>query len=146
MSSSNLFFYKGEGKIEGRQLALNSEKTVVIMNEGSELVVDDVRDIEISQMHGNRVKIKIGTKVTYYPLDKKIAVNDIDGKILIRIVRTDEEMKEFEAMADEQLAQNIRHYIHENVPNLFTVDDLNSKSLGELKDIKEKLEELANSY
>ena len=146
MSSNNLFFYKGEGKIEGQHLALNGEKTVVIMNEGSELVVDDVRNIEISHMHGNRVKIKIGNKVDYYPLDKKIAVNDIDGKILIRIVRTDEEMKEFEAMADDQLAQNIRHYIHENVPNLFTADDLNKKNLGELKDIKEKMEELANSY
>jgi len=146
MSSTNLFFYKGEGKIESRQLALTEERTVVIMNEGSELVVDDIRNIEISHMYANKVKIKIGPKVTYYPLNKKIAVNEVDGRIIINIVSTEEEMKEFEVMADAQMAKSLRDYIHEHVPNLFSAEALEDKSLGELKDIKEKMDDLANSY
>lgn len=146
MSNNNLFFYKGEGKIESRQLALTSERTVVITNEGSELVVDDIKDIEISHMYGNSLKIKIGPKVTYYPLNKKIAVNDTDGKIVINIVRTNEEMKEYETMADEQLANSLRDYIHEHVPNLYTIESLSKKDLSELKKIKEKMDDLANCY
>ncbi|HWR62539.1 MAG TPA: hypothetical protein VN580_13050 [Clostridia bacterium] len=146
MSSTNLFFYKGEGKIESRQLALTGERTVVIMNEGSELVVDEIRNIEISHMYANKVKIKIGPKVTYYPLNKKIAVNEVDGRIIINIVSTEEEMKEFEVMADAQLAKSLRDYIHEHVPNLFSIEALSDKSLSELKEIKEKMDDLANSY
>jgi hypothetical protein len=146
MSSNNLFFYKGEGRIENRQLALVGEKTVAIMNEGSELVVDDIRNIEISHMHGNKVKIKIGPKVTYYPLNKKFAINEIEGRIIINIVSTEEEMKEFEVMADAQLAKSLRDYIHEHVPNLFTIEALSQKSLNELREIKEKMDDLANSY
>lgn len=146
MSSNNLFFYKGEGKIEGQQLALTRERTVVIRNEGSEVVVDDIWNVEISQMHGNRVKIKIGPKVTYYPLNKKIAVNDTEGKIIINIVPTDEEMVEFETMADAQVAKSLVEYIHENAPNLYTKESLNQKTLGELKVIKEQMDDLANMY
>lgn len=146
MTGNNLFFYKGEGKIESQQLALTSERTVVIRNEGSELVVDDIRNIEISHMYSNKVKIKIGPKVTYYPLNKKIAVNDDDGKIIINIVSTEEEMNEFVEMADAQVAESLRAYIHEHVPNLFSAEALNDKSLSELKEIKEKMDDLANSY
>lgn len=146
MSSNNLFFYKGEGKIESQRLALTSERTVVIRNEGSELVVDGIRNIEISHMYANSVKIKIGPKVTYYPLNKKIAVTDTDGKIIISIVRTDEEMKEFETMADAQEAKGLMDYIHEHVPNLYTKEGLDQKNLSELKEIKEKMDDLANSY
>ncbi len=124
MSSNNLFFYKGEGKIDNQQLALTNERTVVIRNEGSELVVDDIRNIEISHLYGNRVKIKIGPKVTYYPLNKKIAVNDTEGKIIINIVSTEEEMAEYETMADSQMAKGLIDYIHENVPNLYTKESL----------------------
>lgn len=146
MSNNNLFFYKGEGKIENQQLALTSDRTVVIRNEGSELVVDDIRNIEISHMYGNRVKIKIGPKVTYYPLNKKIAVNDTEGKIIINIVRTEEEIKEFETMADAQMAKGLKDYIHEHIPNLYTKESLNEKNLSELKEIKEKMDDLANNY
>jgi len=146
MSNNNLFYYKGEGKIESQHLALTSDRTVVIRNEGSELVVDGIRNIEISHMYANSVKIKIGPKVTYYPLNKKIAVNDSDGKIIINIVRTDEEMKEFEGMADNQMAKSLREYIHEHIPNLYTKDALSKKDLGELKDIKETMDDLANNY
>lgn len=146
MSSTNLFFYKGEGKIESRQLALTDERSVVIMNEGSELVVDEIRNIEISHMYANKMKIKIGPKVTYYPLNKKIAVNEVDGRIIINIVSTEEEMKEFEVMADAQLAKSLRDYIHEHVPNLFSIEALSDKSLSELKEIKERMDDLANSY
>lgn len=144
--SNNLFYYKGEGKIESRQLALTGEKTVVIMNEGSELVVDDIKSIEISHMYGNKVKIKIGPKVTYYPLNKKFAVSEVDSRIIINIVSTEEEMKEFEVMADEQLAKSLRDYIHEHVPNLYTKEGLGGKNLSELREIKEKMDDLANSY
>ncbi len=146
MSNNNLFYYKGEGKIESRQLALTGEKTVVIMNEGSELVVDDIKSIEISHMYGNKVKIKIGPKVTYYPLNKKFAVSEVDSRIIINIVSTEEEMKEFEVMADAQLAKSLRDYIHEHVPNLYTIEGLSGKNLSELRDIKEKMDDLANNY
>ncbi|MHB1394751.1 MAG: hypothetical protein ACYCYE_17130 [Clostridia bacterium] len=146
MSSNNLFFYKGEGKIDNQQLALTSERTVVIRNEGSELVVDDIRNIEINHMYGNRVKIKIGPKVTYYPLNKKIAVNDTEGKIIINIVRTEEEMKEYETMADSQIAKGLIDYIHEHAPNLYAKESLNQKTLSELKEIKEQMDDLANMY
>jgi len=146
MSSNNLFFYKGEGKIEGQQLALTSERTVVIRNEGSELVVEDIKNIEINHMYGNRVKIKIGPKVTYFPLNKKIAVNDTEGKIVINIVRTDEEMKEFETMADAQVAKGLVEYIHEHAPNLYAKESLSQKTLSELKEIKDQMDDLANMY
>ena len=146
MSSNNLFFYKGEGKIDNQQLALTSERTVVIRNEGSELVVDDIRNIEINHMYGNRVKIKIGPKVTYYPLNKKIAVNDTEGKIIINIVRTEEEMKEYETMADAQISKGLIDYIHEHAPNLYAKESLNQKTLRELKEIKEQMDDLANMY
>ncbi len=146
MSSNNLFFYKGEGKIDNQQLALTNERTVVIRNEGSELVVDDIRNIEISHLYGNRVKIKIGPKVTYYPLNKKIAVNDTEGKIIINIVSTEEEMAEYETMADSQMAKGLIDYIHENVPNLYTKESLSQKTLKELKEIKEQMDDLANMY
>ena len=146
MSTNNLFFYKGEGKIDNQQFALNSERTVVIRNEGSELAVDDIRNVEISHMYGNRVKIKIGPKVTYYPLNKKIAVNDTEGKIIISIVRTDEEMVEFETMADSQMAKGLIDYIHEHVPNLYEKESLSQKTLKELKEIKEQMDDLANMY
>ncbi len=146
MSSNNLFFYKGEGKIEGQQLALTSERTVVIRNEGSELVVDGIWNVEISHMYGNRVKIKIGPNVTYYPLNKKIAVNDTEGKIVISIVGTDDEMAEYETMADAQVAKGLIEYIHEHAPNLYAVESLSKKTLSELKEIKDQMDELANMY
>ncbi len=146
MISNNLFFYKGEGRIENRQFALTGEKTVAIMNEGSELVVDDIRNIEISQTHENKVKIKIGPKVTYYPLNKKFAISEVGGRIIINIVSTEEEMKEFEVMADSQLAKSLRNYIHEHVPNLYSIEALNQKSLDELREIKENMDDLANNY
>lgn len=146
MSNNNLFFYKGEGTIEKQQFALTGDRTVVIKNEGSELVVDDIRNIEISHMYGNRVKLKIGPKVTYYPLNKKIAVNDNEGKIVISIVRSDEEIQEYESMADAQLAKGIMDYIHEHLPNLYTRESLSQKTLTELKEIKEKMDDLANMY
>lgn len=146
MINNNLFFYKGEGKIESQQIALTGERTVVIRNEGSELVVDDIRNIEISHMYGNMVKIKIGPKVTYYPLNKKVAVNDTEGKIIINILRTEEEIKEYETMVDAQIARGLKDYIHEHVPNLYSYESLNSKNLSELKEIKEKMDDLANSY
>jgi len=146
MSNNNLFFYKGEGKIDSQQLALTGERTVVIRNEGSELVVDDIRNIEISHMYGNRIKIKIGPKVTYYPLNKKIAVNDTEGIITINIVGTEEEIMEYETMADAQVAKGLKDYIHEHVPNLYSMESLNEKNLSELKQIKEQMDDLANSY
>ncbi|HYF83780.1 MAG TPA: hypothetical protein VEB00_12215 [Clostridia bacterium] len=146
MSSNNLFFYKGEGKIEGQQLALTSERTVIIRNEGSEVVVDDIWNVEISHMYGNRVKIKIGPKVTYYPLNKKIAVNDTEGKIIINIVNTDEEIAEYETMADSQMAKGLVDYIHEHAPNLYAKESLNQKTLNQLKEIKEQMDDLANMY
>lgn len=146
MSNKVLFFYKGEGKIDNQQLALTGERTVVIRNAGCELVVDDIRNIEISHLYGNRVKIKIGPKVTYYPLNKKVAVNDTEGKIIINIVSTEEEINEYETMADSQIAEGLIDYIHENVPNLYTKENLNKKTLRELKEIKDQMEDLANMY
>jgi hypothetical protein len=146
MSNNNLFFYKGEGKIDNQQLALTSDRTVAIRNEGSELLVDDIRNIEISHMYGNRVKIKIGPKVTYYPLNKKIAVNDTEGKIIINIVSTVEEMAEYETMADGQIAKGLIDYIHEHAPNLYTKESLNQRTLSQLKEIKEQMDDLANMY
>ena len=146
MSNNILFFYKGEGKIDSQQLALTGERTVVIRNAGCELVVDDIRNIEISHLYGNRVKIKIGPKVTYYPLNKKVAVNDTEGKIIINIVSTEQEINEYETMADSQIAEGLIDYIHENVPNLYTKEGLTQKTLSELKEIKEQMEDLANMY
>lgn len=144
--TNNLFYYKGEGRIESQHLALTGERTVVIRNEGSELVVEDIRNIEISHMYGNRVKIRIGPKVTYYPLNKKIAVNDTEGKIIINIVRTDEEILEYETMAQAQMAKGIIDYIHEHAPNLYTRESLRQKNLSELMEIKAQMDELANMY
>ncbi|KUO73797.1 MAG: hypothetical protein APF77_17080 [Clostridia bacterium BRH_c25] len=146
MSNNNLFFYKGEGKIESQQLALSSERTVIIRDACSELVIDGIRNIEISHKFGNRLRLKIGPKISFYPLNKKIAINDTEGSIIITIIDTEEQLREFETIADEQTAKALKDYIHENVPNLYTKESLNQKNLNELREIKENMDDLANSY
>lgn len=146
MGNKNLFFYKGEGKIESRQLALNSERTVVIRDACCELVAEGIRNIEISHISDSRIKIKIGPRLSFYPLNKKIAINDYEGDIVITIIDNDEQMKEFELITDKQAAKALKDYIHEHLPNLYTRESLDSKDLNELREIKEKMDELANSY
>jgi hypothetical protein len=55
-------------------------------------------------------------------------------------------MKEFETMADAQVAKGLVEYIHEHVPNLYTTESLSQKTLAELKEIKEQMDDLANMY
>lgn len=142
----NLYFYNGEGKCKNQQIALNNPKTVLIKDVNSEFIVEDIKNIEVRCCDEYRSKIKLDHKITYYSHNKKIAITEKDSFIAIQVVNNEEQLKAFEAMVLAQEAQALIDYILENAPELYTKEKLSQKTLDELKQIKEELDDLANMY
>lgn len=144
--SKNLYFYNGEGKCKNQQIALNNPKTVLIKDSNSEFIVEDIKGIEVRCCDERRTKIKLDYKITFYSDNKKIAITDKEGYIIIQVVDSEEQLKEFASMVMEQEAHGLIDYILDNAPELYTEEKLSQKTLEELKQIKEELDDLANSY
>lgn len=146
MKSKNLFFYEGDDAIHCKQIALRSERTVIVKDADSRFIVEHVKDIEINSRDNAGVTIKLRPDALFYTVNKKIAINDNGENITIEVINSEESMNELKEMVNEQEAQGLINYITENVPDLYTSEKLHQKTLTELKEIKESMEDWANSY
>ncbi len=56
LSGNILFFYCGEGSMENQQIVLNNESTVTVVDGENELVIQNVRKIELKLSEHGKIK------------------------------------------------------------------------------------------
>lgn len=146
MKNNNIFFYIGEGKMENQQIVLSKETIVTIVDGDNEMLVDSVKKIEIKIDDKDKIKISLNPQVTFFSTNKNIVINEVSDKIYIEMLNSDEQLSKYTDLVNTQKSKGLIDYIVEYAPNLYTKENLVSKSFDELCKIKESMDDLANCY
>ncbi|MGE5632443.1 MAG: hypothetical protein ACM3TR_15325 [Caulobacteraceae bacterium] len=145
MKNNNLFFYDGVGTSSSKQIALNHERMVIVKDANSKFTVGNIKSIGI-ECEAAGISIKLGSEAIFFSANKKIVINDNGENIVIEVIHNEERLSECKEMINAQEVQGLIDYIEKYIPDLFTREKLQQKTLSELKQIKESMDELANSY
>ncbi len=146
MNNERLYIYDGSIIAHNHQLNLNTKKKVVVKDAGIEVCIDDVKSIEIETRHEDKITIYLSSRGNISFENKKIIIHDRESAVLIAVISSDEDMKEYNALIAKQSYYELIDYILQYTPNLYEKDKLELMTYEELQDIKEKVFELANSY
>lgn len=146
MGSNNLFFYCGDGLLENQQIVLNNEKTVSVLDGQNEVVIQNVKKIEIKSVEHGKIRISLGPQVTFVSANKKVVINETKDGISVEMLNTEEQMSKYTKQVNAQRAQGLIDYILEYAPDLYSLENLRGQSLEDLKKVKESMDDLANCY
>jgi hypothetical protein len=146
MRSNNLFFHCGEGFLESQQIFLNNEGTVTVIDAENEFVVQNVKKIDIKSIENGKVKISLGPQVTFISSNQRIVINETKDKVCFEMLNSDEQVSKYMNIVDAQKARGLIDYVLEHTPDMYSRENLQTRSLQELIKIKQSMDDMANCY
>lgn len=132
--------------MENQQIVLNNECMVTVLDCSNEFMVQNVKKIEIKAAEQGKIKISLGPQVTFISANKKIVINEAKDCICIEMLNTEEQLSKYAKLVNAQEARGLIDYIREYAPDLFSLDNLQTQSLEDLRKLKESMDDLANCY